>query len=72
MNDVISKSIQNEFRICKCCGNEFTVPLFVEQDFCNKCYPIIIKELFKSENGNLTCNEFIKKMKNITGEINDN
>ena len=64
MNDVISKSFENEFRICKCCGNEFTVPLFIEQDFCNRCYPIFVKELFNHENDELTCKEFVKKMKN--------
>ena len=63
-SDIVYNPIQNEFRICKCCGNEFTVPLFIEQDFCDRCYPFLVRELFNSENDKLTCKEFVNKMKN--------
>ena len=61
-NIVISK-YPKEIRRCKCCGNSFDVESYIEQDFCDRCYPIIVRELFNRENNKLTCKEFIKKMK---------
>lgn len=61
-NLVVSK-YPKETRKCKCCGNSFEVGWYIEQDICDRCYPILVRELFNPENGKLTCKEFVKKMK---------
>ena len=65
---LVFNKVKDETRICKCCGEEFTVPSFVESEFCNRCYPIVVKELFNPENDKLTCKEFVEKMKNKVKE----
>ena len=65
MSDLTCRPISKEIRKCLCCGNEFTVEPFVVQDFCNRCFPIVVKEIFNKENGNLTCKELREKIKNI-------
>ena len=63
-DDLVARKQPREIHSkCKCCGSSFEVELYIEQDFCNRCYPIIVRELFNPENGKLTCKEFIKKMK---------
>lgn len=65
MNDIIAKPIEKEIRKCLCCGNEFKVEPFVIQDFCNRCYSIVVREVFNKENGNLTLKELKDKIKNM-------
>ena len=57
---------------CKCCGNSFEDEWWSEQDFCNRCYPVLVRELFNPENDKLTCKEFVNKMKIILEQKNDN
>ena len=42
---------------------EVKVEWYIEQDICDRCYPILVRELFDRENNELTCKEFIKKMR---------
>lgn len=63
LDNLVASKYPKEIRKCKCCGNSFEVDWYIEQDFCDRCYPILVKELFNPENGKLTCKEFVKKMK---------
>ena len=70
MKDIILNSIQKEYRKCLCCGKEFYVDSFIEQDFCNRCYPVVCKNVFDKANGNLTIKELKEKIKKEI-EINE-
>lgn len=48
---------------CLCCGCEFSVSPLVIQDFCNRCYPVVAKEVFDKNNDNLTVEELKNKIK---------
>ena len=65
MNNFVIMPIEKQNRKCLCCGKEFKVESFVEQDFCNRCFPIVVRETFKKENGNLTCEQLKEKIRNI-------
>lgn len=52
-------------RMCLCCGKEFKIKSYIEQDFYDNCFPIVARETFKKENRNLTCEELREKIKNI-------
>lgn len=45
--------------------SNFIIMPIIEQDFCDRCFPIVVRETFKKENGNLTCEELREKIKNI-------
>ena len=62
---ILPLKISKQKRYCLCCGKSFEVEHYIVQDFCNRCFPIVAKETFKKENGNLTCKELIKKIKRI-------
>lgn len=57
--------ITKQKRYCLCCGKSFETEPYIVQDFCNRCFPIVARETFKKENGNLTCKELIEKIKRI-------
>ena len=63
MKDLIITNIEPVERYCLCCGKKIKVMPWETQEFCNSCYVISVKEIFKEENGNLTCQEMIKKIR---------
>ncbi len=48
---------------CLSCGCEFSVSPLVMQDFCNRCYPVVAKEIFDRNNDNLTVEQLKNKIK---------
>ena len=63
--NIILMPIKKEIRTCLCCGEKFEIEPYINQDFCNRCFPIVVRETFKKENGNLTCEELKEKIRNI-------
>ena len=51
-------------KVCLCCGQTFKAMPYVVQDFCNRCYPVVAREVFKPENGELTIEEIREKIRN--------
>ena len=62
---IYTMQTRKENRTCLCCGKKFEIEPYIDQDFCNGCFPIVVKETFKKENGNLTCKELREKIRNI-------
>ena len=64
MSDLIFVKEQMIKKNCLCCGREMNIPDTIEQDFCDRCYPVVCRETFNPENGNLTIKELREKIKN--------
>ena len=48
---------------CVCCGEEMTLAPYEERDFCNKCFPVVCREVFDKANDGLTVAEVKEKIK---------
>lgn len=48
---------------CLCCGCEFSVEPWIIKDFCDRCYPVVVKEVFDKNNDNLTVDQLKNKIK---------
>ncbi|MBO7518622.1 MAG: hypothetical protein J6T31_05880 [Methanobrevibacter sp.] len=59
---LIIPAIRKEKRNCLCCGKQFEVEPFIIKDFCNRCYPIVCKEVYDESNGKLTCKQLVDKI----------
>lgn len=55
-------NIEPEKRTCLCCKNTFWIEPFIEQEFCNRCFPIVCREVFDKNNGSLTIEELKEKI----------
>ena len=49
ISDVIISPILKIKKKCLCCGEEMELYPYVEQDFCDICFPVICKEVFNKE-----------------------
>lgn len=48
---------------CLCCGCEISVFPWIIQDFCDRCYPVVLQEVFDKNNDNLTVEKLKNKIK---------
>lgn len=60
-------AIKKEERVCKCCGETFYEYLYIDKEFCNRCYPIVVRVVFDKDNGNLTCSQVKDKIRKELG-----
>lgn len=47
---------------CLCCGKEMEIFPYEDQDFCNRCFPVVCREVFNKENDGLTVEEVKEKI----------
>ena len=66
--DIIVMPVTKIKKKCLCCGKEMKIEPYIEQDFCDRCFVIICRELFNKENNNLT----IKELREKVGKIIEN
>ena len=48
---------------CLCCGEEMTLEPYEERDFCNRCFPVVCREVFNKANDGLTVTEVKERIK---------
>lgn len=48
---------------CLCCGEEMEVPPYIEQDFCDRCFVVVCREVFNKANDNLTVEEVKERIR---------
>ena len=63
MSDVVIRPIERIKKKCLCCGNEMELYPYVEQDFCDICFPVICREVFNKENDRMTVKEVKEKIR---------
>ena len=66
-DEICHKDVETRLNIkikkkCLCCGCEISVDPWIIQDFCNRCYPVVMKEVFDKNNDNLTVEQLKNKI----------
>lgn len=61
-NVYLNMEIKNIKKKCLCCGCEISVSPWIIQDFCNRCYPVVLQEVFDKNNDNLTVEQLKNKI----------
>lgn len=46
-NDVIIRPIEKIKNKCLCCDKEMKIFIYEDRDFCDRCFPIVCREVFK-------------------------
>lgn len=66
--DIVFMPVTKIKKKCLCCGKEMEIEPYIEQDFCDRCFVIVCREVFNKENDNLT----IKELREKVGKIIEN
>ena len=48
---------------CLCCGKEMEIFPYEEQDLCDRCFPIVCREVFNKANDGTTVEEVRERIK---------
>lgn len=63
MSDVVVRPIEKIKKKCLCCGNEMEIFPYEEQDFCDRCFPIVCREVFNKVNNDMTVKDVRERIK---------
>lgn len=48
---------------CLCCGKEMEIFPYEDKDFCDRCFPVVCREVFNKENDGLAVEEVRERIK---------
>ena len=66
MSDIVIRPIERIKKKCLCCGKEMELEPYIEQDFCDRCFYIVCREVFNKANDGMTVEEIKERSrKNI-------
>ena len=65
MSNIVIRPIEKIKKKCLCCGNEMELEPYIEQDFCDRCFYIVCREVFNKANDGLTVAEVKEKIRRI-------
>ena len=68
ISDVIVNPIVKVRKRCLCCGEEMEIFPYIEQDFCDICFPIVCREVFNKSNDRMTVKEVKERIRRIIEE----
>lgn len=63
MADLIYMPMEKIKRKCLCCGKEMILEPYIEQDFCDRCFIVVCREVFNKANDGRTVKEVKEKIK---------
>ena len=63
ISDVIVNPIVKVRKRCLCCGEEMEIFPYIEQDFCDICFPIVCREVFNKANDRMTVKEVKERIR---------
>lgn len=63
MSDIVVMSMEKIKRKCLCCGEEMELFIYEDRDFCDRCFPIVCREVFNKANNDLTVKEVRERIK---------
>lgn len=55
-------------RKCLCCGKEMELEPYIEQDFCDRCFIVVCREVFNKANDGMTVEEVKERIRRIIEE----
>lgn len=61
--DIVLTAVERVKKNCLCCGEEMTLKLYEERDFCDRCFPVVCREVFSKANDGLTVTEVKERIK---------
>lgn len=65
MSDIVVRPIEKIKKKCLCCGKEMELEWYMEQDFYDRCFIIICREVFNKANDGMTVEEVKEKIRGI-------
>ena len=65
MSDVVIRPIERIKKKYLCCGNEMELFVYEDRNFCDRCFIIVCREVFKKANDGLTVAEVKEKIRRI-------
>ena len=63
ISDVIVNPIVKVRKRCLCCGEEMEIFPYIEQDFCDRCFYIVCREVFNKANDRMTVKEVKERIR---------
>ena len=63
MNDVVVMQMGKIKRKCLCCGKEMELEPYIEQDFCDRCFIVVCREVFAKANDGMTVEEVRERIR---------
>lgn len=54
---VTARPVEKIKKNCLCCGKEMELELHEERDFCDRCFPVVCREVFNKANDGMTVEE---------------
>ena len=63
MSELIVRPIEKIKKKCLCCGEEMELEPYIEQDFCDRCFPIVCREIFVKANDGVTVEEVKERIR---------
>ena len=64
-SDIIIRPIEKIKKKCLCCNKEMEIFPYEERDFCDKCFPIVCREVFNKANDGMTVKEIRERIRRI-------
>lgn len=61
--DIVYAPMGKVKKKCLCCGKEMELEWYMEQDFCNKCFIVVCREVFNKANDGMTVEEVKEKIR---------
>lgn len=66
MSDIVITSSKKIKKKCLCCcGEEMEIFPYTEQDFCDRCFYIVCREVFNKANDRMTVKEVKERIRRI-------
>ena len=66
MSDIVIRPIERIKKKCLCCGEEMELFIYEEyRDFCDRCFPIVCREVFNKANDGMTVEEVKERIRRI-------
>ena len=63
MIDIVVRPMEKIKKKCLCCNKEMELEIYEEQDFCDRCFPIICREVFDKANDRMTVEEVKERIR---------
>lgn len=65
MNELIYRPIEKIKKKCLCCGKEMEFFIYEYRDFCDRCFPIVAREVFSRANDGMSVGEVKERIRRI-------
>ena len=54
MSDIVVRPMEKIKKKCLCCSKEMKIFIYEDRDFCDRCFPVVCREVFSKGNDGMT------------------